>query len=636
MRRPSPPPEWEGDLDEEEEEEEGEEEMDFRRQQGEESEASSEETRQMGRSPYEGILASPPQEKRLSKSSERRHRWTTGAESIASSWAFALSLHSLWTLPIVILQHSGDIGGEEGQGCLPFLLAYILLLLLLGLPIIILELFLGQYSALPPGRLYRHLSPLLRGLGPALCIQAGVRALMDTAALVWAGKSLVNVLIGQNISNTLPALPSLQSESLPSLGSLDVYLIASLAAVSLLVIITSLPGTIIIGKLSLVLLPIAYGLLVTLVVRSSLLSPDPAPESHAVASLLWGAKGPHWASLASPNLWLDAAAQVILSLQLGVGGLSAYASHNRYYHNLVLDSFLIMFGHLVWALLSTALVFTLLGMVHSDATHTLTGLQSQIFNVTGENVWLGLGTLLEKGFPTLPNSWIWASLFLILIIITGLTTILGCIRAMSGSLGSVLPCVPLPLTTLLVSLFFSLLSLVFCSDGGPAILHVILSSIAFWPSLLFCLLSLLASYCHGTNYLIKDICGMSRLRLSHWFSSHLSVILYTVAPALIAGALGRTLYSLHLSHLSPPLASFSLSLPSPWGIPLAWSLSALPLLPLLVGLLVHLILAGGQGRGKHLRTSFIPSARWYKNEQLDLAEQKGGSSNVVDLTRRPI
>merc|ERR1719370_1540982 len=220
MRRPSPPPEWEGDLDEEVEEEEGEEEMDFRRQQGEESEASSEETRQMGRSPYEGILASPPQEKRLSKSSERRHRWTTGAESIASSWAFALSLHSLWTLPIVILQHSDDIGGEEGQGCLPLSRSLCLLLLLLGLPIIILELFLGQYSALPPGRLYRHLSPLLRGLGPALCIQAGVRALMDTAALVWAGKSLVNVLIGQNISNTLPALPSLQSESLPSVSLL--------------------------------------------------------------------------------------------------------------------------------------------------------------------------------------------------------------------------------------------------------------------------------------------------------------------------------------------------------------------------------------------------------------------------------
>ena len=92
------------------------------------------------------------------------------------------------------------------------------------------------------------------------------------------------------------------------LGSLDVYLVASLAAViyiniiiiikgktlikceternacgaylhpfrsstsqfpqvSLLVILASLPGTVIIGKLCLVLLPVAYGLLVTLVVR---------------------------------------------------------------------------------------------------------------------------------------------------------------------------------------------------------------------------------------------------------------------------------------------------------------------------------------------------------------------------------
>ena len=199
---------------------------------------------------------------------------------------------------------------------------------------------------------------------------------------------------------------------------------------------------------------------------------------------------------------------------------------------------------------------------------------------------------------------------------------------------------------------------------------------------------------------------MSRLRLSHWFSSHLSVVLYTVAPALIAVTFTTILLftlcwlshnlkgnqcelsgsswssSLHVASLpylptawkvvvfgiimiimersslsifDDKTCSFSLSLPSPWGVPLAWSLSALPLLPLLVGLLVHLVLAGevrllflyshscrtpppcqspcvpyycplhfpshpilsneiivqgGKGRGKHLRTSFIPSARW--------------------------
>ena len=55
-------------------------------------------------------------------------------------------------------QHSGDSSGQEGHGCLPFLLAYLLLLLLLGLPVILLELFLGQYSALPPGRSACHLN----------------------------------------------------------------------------------------------------------------------------------------------------------------------------------------------------------------------------------------------------------------------------------------------------------------------------------------------------------------------------------------------------------------------------------------------------------------------------------------------
>ena len=51
MRRPSPPPEWEGDLDEEEEEEGGEE-MDFRRQQGEVSLDLKVENEKVGGSPF--------------------------------------------------------------------------------------------------------------------------------------------------------------------------------------------------------------------------------------------------------------------------------------------------------------------------------------------------------------------------------------------------------------------------------------------------------------------------------------------------------------------------------------------------------------------------------------------------------
>ena len=125
---------------------------------------------------------------------------------------------------IVLSQHSGDpSSGEEGHGCLPFLLAYLILLLLLGMIIIMIYNDIdnpptpsrssscsswalpGSVLSAPTGqviklqlnenlvvvakfntfrkihsfnfstRLFRHLSPLLRGLGTALCIQAAIR-----------------------------------------------------------------------------------------------------------------------------------------------------------------------------------------------------------------------------------------------------------------------------------------------------------------------------------------------------------------------------------------------------------------------------------------------------------------------------
>ena len=70
----------------------------------------------------------------------------------------------------------------------------------------------------------------------------------------------------------------------------------------------------------------------------------------------------------------------------------------RYFHNLVLDSFLIIFGHLVWAILSTALVFTLLGLVRG---RTLITMQLIILHFPHEMTLLQCYTL---GLSTLHNS----------------------------------------------------------------------------------------------------------------------------------------------------------------------------------------------------------------------------------------
>ena len=111
------------------------------------------------------------------------------ARSIKLS-GFYLGLHSLWSLPIAILQNGG----------LAFVLIYILLLVILGAPLLLLEMFLGQYSGMAISGVFRHLSPVMAGLGVAICVQALLRAVMEMGIIMWMGLGMFKLFNQQMIS----------------------------------------------------------------------------------------------------------------------------------------------------------------------------------------------------------------------------------------------------------------------------------------------------------------------------------------------------------------------------------------------------------------------------------------------------
>ena len=61
---------------------------------------------------------------------------------------------------------------------------YTVILAILGAPMLLLEMILGQYSGLAPVPLFIHLWPTLAGLGLAVCVQAAVRAMLDIAVVM--------------------------------------------------------------------------------------------------------------------------------------------------------------------------------------------------------------------------------------------------------------------------------------------------------------------------------------------------------------------------------------------------------------------------------------------------------------------
>ncbi len=58
--------------------------------------------------------------------------------------------HTLWELPVLTMRFGGVV----------FILIYLVMFLLLGTPMLLLEMTMGQYSALSPTKLYRNLCPV--------------------------------------------------------------------------------------------------------------------------------------------------------------------------------------------------------------------------------------------------------------------------------------------------------------------------------------------------------------------------------------------------------------------------------------------------------------------------------------------
>ena len=490
--------------------------------------------------------------------------WPRGSDHLFSCWAFTLSLHSLWTLPMMVVQHGG----------LAFLLIYTTLVMVLGAPLLLLELALGQYSALPPARLFRHLCPLLAGLGLAFTLLATLRGMLDLAVLMWSGQGLFHLFSSQAISEGFLSREILGQEeaTLQELGGLrnQVLLVLGIAALSTFVFLVA--GTKSVGKVSMVAVPLAYMLLVTLTIRACL--GEGVPQG--VLDLLT----PNWAVLTMPTVWLEAAAHVVFSLQLGIGALTTFASYSKYSHSLVRDAAILAGAHLAWVALTTILTLALLELARVEGEELL-----QANPGTGVLLAASLG---ETAWTALGHGWLWAGLYLILVIIIGITSMFGYVEVITSSIVSLRQDLTKfkPLVAFMVVALLFLLDLVLATQGGITVYHLLTTFISTWPTLLFSLLTVVAALlCHGTSHLMRDLEDMARQRLHHWVSSHLSVIYYSFLPAVLT-------VSIYPQPLTPSQASLAWTLYRMAGhgpaLAPAWALAALPLAPLLLGALVHM------------------------------------------------
>ena len=104
--------------------------------------------------PSEVKVSSTPEE----ESGEEREEWSNQCEFILSTVGYAVGLGNVWRFPYLAYTNGGG----------SFLVPYVIMLFVAGLPLFFMELVLGQYSRQGPTKVFGRIAPLFKGLGLAM------------------------------------------------------------------------------------------------------------------------------------------------------------------------------------------------------------------------------------------------------------------------------------------------------------------------------------------------------------------------------------------------------------------------------------------------------------------------------------
>ncbi|KAL1769326.1 orphan sodium-and chloride-dependent neurotransmitter transporter NTT5-like [Sigmodon hispidus] len=288
-------------------------------------------------------------------------------ENVLILVAFSIGLGSMWRLPYLCHQNGGG----------SFLLVYLILLMLLGIPLLYMEMIIGQWLRKDNMRAWRYLVPWLSGLGYSSMLACVLVSLYNSALIAWSlfylGQSFdfpppweICPMV-ENISVTdipcLRTLPhqyfwyhttlhaSIQIEE--GIEVLVLYLTLCLAAtwIFLYVIMT------IRIKISMLMLIFSiffpYILLLCFFIRSLFLQGAMASLRRLVTTEM--------SVLSSLDTWRQAGGHVLYSLGLGTGTVITFSSYQTRGENYIKVASFMATVNLVTSLLSTSIIFLVLG-----------------------------------------------------------------------------------------------------------------------------------------------------------------------------------------------------------------------------------------------------------------------------------
>ncbi|XP_074542591.1 inactive sodium-dependent neutral amino acid transporter B(0)AT3 [Halichoeres trimaculatus] len=493
---------------------------------------------------------------------EERPQWDNKVQYLLTCIGFAVGLGNIWRFPYLCQIYGGGA----------FLIPYLIALVFEGLPLLYLELAIGQRLRQGSIGVWNSISPWLGGVGVASMVVSFLVSVFYNTILAWVlwyfFHSFQNPLPWSqcplNDNHTAYNEECVRSSSvsyfwyretlnitpdIDTSGSLQWWMVVCLASAWTIVFICFIKGIQSMGKAVYVTATFPYLVLTIFLVRGLTLP-------GATDGLLY-LFTPKWDILKNPRVWLDAATQIFFSLSVAFGGLISFSSYNDERNNCEKDALIVGIINSATSLYASISIFSILGFKALTAYNSC--LQDNILtltnhfefsdqNITLENYdyWLQyLNTtytdevatlsLIECDLPTfldeaasgtglafiafteavieMPGSQVWAVLFFVMLFSLGLSSMFGNIEGVLTPIHDlkILPkWIPNEVLTAVICIISFLVSLIFSLGSGNYWVEVFNNYVGSVPLLIIAFFELIAvAYIHGMENFKEDIYFMT-------------------------------------------------------------------------------------------------------------------------------
>ncbi|XP_033831454.1 sodium-dependent neutral amino acid transporter B(0)AT1-like [Periophthalmus magnuspinnatus] len=297
---------------------------------------------------------------------EDRPKWDNKAQYILTCVGFCIGIGNVWRFPYLCQSHGGGA----------FLIPYLILLVLEGLPLLFMEFAIGQRMRKGSVEVWRDINPYLTGIGIASMLVSLLIGLYYNTLIAWIVWYLFNSFqsplpwtqcpLNENQTGYIAECQQSStvdyffyrvtlntSTSISDSGGIHWPVVACLLVAWTVIWLCYIRGISSSGKAVYVTTLLPYFVLVIFLVRGVTLK-----GAWTGVKFLFT---PDVEELIKPVTWLNAGAQVFFSLGIGWGGLICFSSYNPLHNNCRNDALMLSVVSASTATFAATVTYTIIG-----------------------------------------------------------------------------------------------------------------------------------------------------------------------------------------------------------------------------------------------------------------------------------